>query len=186
MTGDKYSCIRLSLLGSLVRNANMADSTKDGIDIRREDDTSCLVQSGALGSNNLVTFPIVHLNSSQSSAELGDKLIQLWEAETGLHWSKSFNQSLIQLDQQVQLSDDDDNLPLSQSLFTGPGRGIVRANWKKDRLGPYNLPPKPSDDMWLISQFLNTQWPMGGTMFVGVPGNWPERQHDNIWTLLKV
>jgi hypothetical protein len=42
----------------------MADSTKDGIDIRREDDTSCLVQSRALGSNNWVTFPIVHLNNS--------------------------------------------------------------------------------------------------------------------------
>jgi hypothetical protein len=173
--------LRLIDLGS---NADGDSSTKDGIDIRREDDTSCLVQSRALGSINLVAFPLVHLNTSQRSAELGNKLVQLWEAETGLNWAKSVQQPQIQSGELAQLLDDD-AIPLPRSFFTGLGRELVRANWKEDRLAPYKVPPQPSDDMWLISQFLNTQWPDGGTIFIGIPENWPERQCDNIWTLLR-
>jgi hypothetical protein len=173
--------LRLMDLGS---NTNRDSSTKDGIDIRREDNTSCLVQSRALSSINLVTFPLVHLNTSQRSAELGNMLIQLWEAETCLNWAKLVHQPKIQSSELAQLSDDD-AIPLPRSFFTGLGRELVRANWKEDRLALYKVPPQPSDEMWLISQFLNTQWPDGGTIFIGVPENWPERQCDNIWTLLR-
>lgn len=173
--------LRLIDLGS---NADRDGSTKDGIDIRREDDTSCLVKSRGRGSINLVTFPLVRLNASQRSAELGNKLVQLWEAETGLNWAKSVQQPQIQSGELAQLSADD-AVPLPRSFFTGPGRELVRANWKEDRLAPYKVPPQPSDEMWLISQFLNTQWPDGGTIFIGVPENWLERRCDNIWTLLR-
>jgi hypothetical protein len=173
--------LRLIDLGS---NADRDGSTKDGIDIRREDDTSCLVKSRGRGSINLVTFPLVRLNASQRSAELGNKLVQLWEAETGLNWAKSVQQPQIQPGELAQLSADD-AVPLPRSFFTGPGRELVRANWKEDRLAPYKVPPQPSDEMWLISQFLNTQWPDGGTIFIGVPENWLERRCDNIWTLLR-
>jgi len=66
----------LQLVG-LGSNADSGGSTKDGIDTRREDDTSYLVKGRGRDSINLVTFPLICLNASQRSDELGNELVQL-------------------------------------------------------------------------------------------------------------
>jgi hypothetical protein len=71
-----------------------------------------------------------------------------------------------------------------KSFFTGNGLELVRKGWKKQRMDSYRKPPQPADETWLLSKCLQDYWPNGGTLFIGDPAKWPERQ-DNIWVHLR-
>ena len=125
------------------------------------------------------------------------QLVHLWEHETGLDWIKTVTGLELGLDQTNPISyleaEEDDNSCLAKanaeniypkSFFTGKGLELVRRGWKKQKMAPYRKPPQPADETWLLSKCLHDHWPNGGTLFIGDPAKWPERQ-DNIWVHLR-
>ena len=135
---------------------------------------SCLVHKGALGSKTPVTFPAQRLCSCQDTTELGQKLVELWELETGLDWKSSIALSLYGCD---DITDTGDYPP---SFFEGKGLGLIKINWKADKLQHYKRKPQPADETWLLWMCLQEKWPTGGTVFIGIPAQWPSRA-DNFW-----
>ncbi|KAF9883829.1 hypothetical protein FE257_002766 [Aspergillus nanangensis] len=151
--------------------------TKDGIDLRDGKGVSCLTHKGALNSSNIVTFPVQHLPNCQATAELGQKLVKLWESETGLEWDKLIARSSLKF-QACEHEDDIDCL--AKSFFAGEGLELIRSNWNAGKLKPYESCPSPADETWLLWTCLKKYWPNGGTLFIGIPEKWPSRR-DNIW-----
>jgi hypothetical protein len=87
LIGDVSSCKCTDLLKcktELMRK----NSTEHGIDRRKEDGSSCLVQKRALGSDDVVAFTVLRLSDSRKTRALGIELVNLWEVETGLDWGK--------------------------------------------------------------------------------------------------
>ncbi|PYH70442.1 uncharacterized protein BO88DRAFT_338075 [Aspergillus vadensis CBS 113365] len=156
--------------------------TKDGIDVRDEAGSSCLSYSGSLGPRNLVTFPVQRLSNCQATASQSRDLIYLWQLETGLDWNMTINQMN---GASIKSSRPHDSQSLPNSFFVGKGRELIRANWHGDKLQPYQQPPQPADETWLLLGCLQEHWPAGGTLFIGDPVKWPARADDNIWVHLQ-
>ncbi|GKZ32113.1 hypothetical protein AbraIFM66950_001252 [Aspergillus brasiliensis] len=156
--------------------------TKDGIDVRDEAGFSCLSYSGSLGPRNLVTFPVQRLSSSQATAAQNRDLIYLWQLETGLDWNMTISQMAAAPTQTPRSHDTE---PLPKAFFIGKGRELIRANWYGDKLQPYQQPPQPADETWILLRCLQEHWPAGGMLFIGDPVKWPARADDNIWVHLK-
>lgn len=156
-----------------------------------------MVQKRGLGSHNLVTIPVSRLARTQGNLELGIQLVHLWEQETGLGWTKTVNELENGLNQTDLISYSEAEVDVDsgmlkanaeniypKSFFTGNGLELVRRGWKKEKMAPYKKPPQPADETWLLSKCLHDHWPSGGTLFIGDPAKWPERQ-DNIWVHLR-
>ncbi|GJP91721.1 uncharacterized protein AlacWU_04620 [Aspergillus niger] len=156
--------------------------TKDGIDVRDEAGLSCLSYSGSLGPRDLVTFPVQRLSSCQATAAQSRDLIYLWQLETGLDWNMIVSQMAAAPTQSPRPHDFE---PLPSSFYVGKGRELVRANWHGDKLQPYQQPPQPADETWILLRCLQEHWPAGGTLFIGDPVKWPARADDNIWVHLQ-
>ncbi|KAL2835317.1 hypothetical protein BJY01DRAFT_259344 [Aspergillus pseudoustus] len=165
-----------SSLDSSLRPRKYIFFTVDGIDLRDEDGTSCLVRKVSLSCDNRVTFPVHHLPNCQDTSELGTRLVELWEYETGLRYTNRTPATLEFL-----------HLPANTylpSFYSGETLPLIRSNWNGDRLASYRSPPNPADETWLLWMCLKEQWPKGGTLFIGIPEKWPSRQ-DNIWVHLR-
>ncbi|KAI9367077.1 hypothetical protein BJX61DRAFT_547844 [Aspergillus egyptiacus] len=152
--------------------------TKDGIDLRDDSGASCLAQKGTLSAvENKVTFPVRHLPNCQDTAELGNRLVELWESETGYDWFRTTS-SVPGLAQQDAADETETAHP--RSFYSNGGLSIIRSNWNEQKLEPYQRPPLPGDETWLLWMCLKDSWPNGGTLFIGLPEKWPSRR-DNIW-----
>jgi hypothetical protein len=55
--------------------------------------------------------------------------------------------------------------PWPADNFSGRGLKLISASRGEAKLVPYQDPLHPSDEIWLLSRFLNEQWPHGGTLF---------------------
>lgn len=155
-----------------------------------------MVQKGALGSDILVIVSVSRLARTQENSELGMRLVQLWEQETGFDWTMTAIELESGLDQTDSISyseaEEDVNSGTSKDnakhvypkSSTGNGLELVRRGWKKKIMAPYRKPPQPADETWLLFKYLQDHWPNGGTFFIGDPAKWSKRQ-DNIWVHLR-
>jgi len=46
---------------------------------------------------------------------------------------------------------DDQDEPWPTAFFTGQSLELIRLGWSREKLAPYQNPPHPSDEMWLVS-----------------------------------
>lgn len=53
--------------------------------------------------------------------------------------------------------------------FSGRGLKLIGVSQGEAKLVPYQGPLHPSGEIWLLSRFLNEQWPHGGTLFAADP-----------------
>ncbi|KAL3443548.1 hypothetical protein BJX65DRAFT_320501 [Aspergillus insuetus] len=179
-SGHKYKFVlrapQFSLDGSLGQR-KFIFFTEDGIDLRDGEGASCLVRKESLSSNNKVTFPIHHLPYCQDTAELGSRLLELWEYETGLSWINTTTAPL----SSPLVAENNPVAPVhGPSFYVGEVLPLIRSNWSDSKLAPYMNPPLPADEAWLLWMCLKEHWPNGGKLFNGIAEKWPSRQ-DNIW-----
>ncbi|KAL4905937.1 hypothetical protein BDW74DRAFT_152298 [Aspergillus multicolor] len=182
-SGEKFKFIMRaprSILGAAWEQKRYIYFTEDGIDLRDDRGNSFLVQKEALSAGNKVTFPARHLPNCQETAESGQHLVELWEAETDLIWARTCIPESAQ--QSVRCAPG--GLIHPSSFYSEGGLSIIRPNWNGDRLKPYRRQPQPADETWLLWMCLKEHWPEGGTLFIGIPDKWP-RRYDNIWGLFR-
>ncbi|KAL2809983.1 hypothetical protein BJX63DRAFT_423456 [Aspergillus granulosus] len=180
-SGQKYKFVMRapqSILDGSLGKRKYIFFTEDGIDLRDGEGTSCLVRKESLSSDNKVTFPVNHLPNCQDTTELGSRLVELWEYETGLSW---MNTALALVATPPQTLGSTSRTPTHPpSFYIGGSLPLIRSNWSESKLAPYRSPPVPADETWLLWMCLKEQWPSGGILFIGIPEKWPLRQ-DNIW-----
>ena len=152
--------------------------TRDGIDIRNGFGYSLSPKGSP------VTAPLYDIILQLLGSPVREKLLQLWERETGLKvddvlFSPSRpNTSIGGQSHCYSLEAFQTSTRPNRSLYVGARAIQINETYQIAEIKKY-LPLQPGDELWLLHKFFQESYPDGGVVDASNPYFWP--QSDTVW-----